>query len=154
MTKELEAQLTAVAGARALYAQAIDERTAAEAAMDKTPEWGEYIAAGGRLRQVKQIVDAAESAAKEAIIAHYEDTKDKKPVAGAQVKLYDTLSYPPDVALLWAMDKRMETVLRLNKRPFEAVIKTVKPKFLTIEKKPRAQLARDLSSYIQEDVEK
>lgn len=85
----------------------------------------------------------AEQDLRDSAITFYRETKNKAPVPGVEVKIYQVLSYDPKQALNWAMEKKM--ALKLNKKLFEHLAITVEDiPFVEIKEEPRATIATDL----------
>jgi len=85
----------------------------------------------------------------------FQQTGDKKPSAAVQIKEYTVLVYDEDVALEFCRTS-MPDVLKLDKRLFEKVARTLKElpvakpdlDFVTVTVEPRASIASDLSAWL------
>lgn len=96
--------------------------------------------------EAKVAREQAEEAMRSAALAEWEQTKDRKAIGGAEVKLYDVLDYPDADALAWAKESGL--CLVLDKKAFEKVAKATPLPFVTTRQEPRVSLASDLSAIV------
>lgn len=97
-----------------------------------------------------QKVLAAQAAAEEAnvkalTLVAYQGTDEKKPAAGVEVKLFDTMEYAPADGFAWAKSTGLALVPEsLDVRAFEKIAKATPLPFVTYGQEPRVTIASDL----------
>lgn len=72
-----------------------------------------------------------------------------KDLGGVQIKVFTNLEYDEQAAVNYCLEHQHATLLKLDKRGFEKVAKELKPEFVKIEEVARAQIATDLSNYLE-----
>lgn len=91
------------------------------------------------------MLEQAEAALKALTLAHYEQTGEKKPVVGVQVKEITALDYDKAVAFEWAKERKMAVVPEsLDVKAFEKIAKATPLDFVTEIVTPRAEIASKL----------
>ncbi len=141
-TETLQEQVRRVAEAR----RVLEERKAAfgvkeKAFLDENADLTKQVVLGA------SAVAQAESALRALVLAHYEMTKEKKPVAGVEVKIKSGVEYDAKQAFAWAKEKGIAIVPEaLDEDAFEKVIGAlpVAPDFVRFTEKPEAQIAKNL----------
>lgn len=117
-----------------------DKRSAFEATI------ADIAADANRLRVERE---AAEGALKALTLAHFEQTGEKKPVAGVQVKEIVALEYDKAVAFEWAKERKMAVVPEsLDVKAFEKIAKATPLDFVTEIVTPRAEIASKLDAEV------
>lgn len=93
------------------------------------------------------VATETEAALRALVLAHYEMTKEKKPVPGVEVKEKVTLSYVEKDALEWARTTRMALLPEsLDAKAFEKIAKATPLPFVVEVTTPQAQIAKDLEA--------
>lgn len=148
MSHTLRAALRSVADARA------NAFAASEALRLKRERFDtENVALVEYVVRLRAEVDEAEREAKALIASHYEATKETRPVAGAEVKLFSTMSYDDAVALAWARETKMALVPEsLDRKNFEKIAKATPLPFVTYGQEPRVTIASQLNAALLTDV--
>jgi hypothetical protein len=72
-----------------------------------------------------------------------------KDLGGVQIKNFTVLEYDEQEAVNYCLEHQHATLLKLDKRGFEKVAKELRPEFVRIEEVARAQIATDLSDYLE-----
>jgi len=100
------------------------------------------------------LVDDLTAQVRQAALAAFEQTGDKKPNAAVQIKEYVLITYE-DAAALEFCRKVAPNALKLDRRAFEKIAKLgieaggqFAPDFVTVTKEPRASIASDLSPWL------
>ena len=124
-----------------------EEIEAVETAIAETP-LGHRLAA---LRTVylpglRSAVQVAEDAARDAALATYEHTGDKKVHPDITIRVYQVAVYDTGQALDYAR-AHLPTALRLDARTFEKVAKAIELDFVTWHDDARPAISKDLSKY-------
>jgi hypothetical protein len=104
-----------------------------------------------RQKQLLEIKDKAESILRERAVDFYNETKNKLPAPGVEVKLYQVLNYEEPKALEWA--KQSGIALKLDTKAFEKVVKAMdfasgRPDFVEIKEEARCTIATDLAKVL------
>ena len=98
-------------------------------------------------RGATAMLEQAEAALKALTLAHYEQTGEKKPVTGVQVKEITGLDYDKAVAFEWAKERKMAVVPEsLDVKAFEKIAKATPLDFVTEIVTPRAEIASKLDA--------
>ena len=96
------------------------------------------------------LADQAEAALRALVLADFEQTGDKKPVEGVEVKSFETLSYDATDAFAWAKQTGMAvTPEALDVKAFEKIAKATKLDFVNVVVEPKVTIARDLSAVLE-----
>lgn len=101
----------------------------------------------------EQAIAAKEGLIRDAAVCAFVDTGQKQPVAGVVIKHFTALVYAVDAATNWAR-ANMPTLLALDKVRFEKAARAgiLSPDApVSIIDDPRAQIASDLSGYLEEE---
>jgi hypothetical protein len=90
---------------------------------------------------------------REVALEEYDESQ-VKDLGGVQIKTFTSLEYAEGAAILYCMnhqEKKLQEMVsyKLDKRGFEKIAKELKPEFVTIKEEPRAQIATDLSEYLE-----
>ena len=144
--EQLREQVRRVAEARRRLAES--EAAFAEREQAFTDANAELLA---QMKVDTDLVGQAEGTLRALTLAHYEQTKEKKPVEGVQVKEITTLSYSETEALAWAREKRLALKPEsLDVKAFEKIVAALveKPRFVLEVVTPRADITRDLSAVL------
>jgi hypothetical protein len=147
---ELKEKVKCLAKTRSVQEEYKSEITELKAEMDASP-------LGKRLKQVyqylevaKEDVASAEVKVREAAMDAYQNTDNKKPHGAVQVKMHTTVVYEQDAAFDYARN-HLPQALTFNRRKFELAAKVLDLDFVTVLKEPRVSIARDLSSYLNDN---
>ena len=84
----------------------------------------------------------AEVALRELAVKITEETGDKKPAPGVEVKEVQKMDYDDKVALDWAKEHGL--ALKLDETKFKSIVKADTPDFVTITTEYKAYLSKDL----------
>lgn len=90
----------------------------------------------------------AEELLRKMAVAGYLQTGAKQLGPGVSVKVMKALSYDPDKAYEWAVEKKL--ALKLDATAFEKIAANSKIDFVAIQDDPRAQLATDLDAALKQ----
>ena len=134
--------------------QAKAERIALMESFQSTPEWQETYR---REKVAAEYVENLENLLKGLAIetSELESPNNKHPFPGVTVKDVTSFVYDPKQALNWCKSN-LPTALKLDAKPFEAVVKVggiIPEDIAHIEIVKRADIAADLSKYIPADPE-
>src|SRR3954471_15841406 len=134
----IRAALRTLADARVSASDAADELKALQAAFN-----AQHITLIERVARTRDAAAEAEGEARALVEQHFRTTKERKPVSGAEIKLFKLYKYSADRAFEWAKEKGLCLVPEsLDVRAFEKLV-TVQPlDFVTITEEPRAQIAK------------
>ncbi|KKN15548.1 hypothetical protein LCGC14_0984930 [marine sediment metagenome] len=101
------------------------------------------------LGQKEEDLTKAEEALREAALAQYAVTKDKKPMPGCGIRIQDKLEYDPHEALAWAYEH--QCALALVTKEFEGVVSALValPSFVTRKTVTTATLAQDMAGVVE-----
>ena len=93
----------------------------------------------------RQAVEKWEGVLREQALFHYEETGDKAPCDGVQVKIFTKYVYDPDKALEWAQAHKIALVPEsLDKKAFEKIAAVQPIEFVEKKEEPQAQIASKL----------
>lgn len=95
---------------------------------------------------MRSAVQASEDAARDAALALYEQTGDKKVHPDISIRVYQVAVYDTGQALDYAR-AHLSTALRLDSRTFEKAAKAIELDFVTWHDDPRPAITKDLSKY-------
>ena len=150
-----EEHLPILARARADYDLAKADLDARRAAFDA--EHAEQIA---RVADLKTALEVSEQQIRDAAVRFFDETGDKKPAPGVEIKLWDGVTYDPSAARTWCL-VNMPALLVLNAAAYEKLFREVvssktlssvivgMPGLLITDSK--ASIARDLSQYLKDE---
>ena len=88
----------------------------------------------------------AEGALRARAVEVYNQTGNKKPAPGVEIKMFTKLTYDEVEALKWASEHWI--ALKLDKAVFEKIAKAAPPDFVAVTQEPQATIATDLSRYL------
>jgi hypothetical protein len=98
------------------------------------------------LADEKKAVEAAEANARALLLVHYNATKEKAPVEGAEVKLGKVYKYSVERAFEWAKKTGMCLIPEsLDEAAFLKIAKATPLPFVTVEEERKAFLATKLN---------
>lgn len=140
----LEQLLMDVSVARRVASAADDVVAARRAVAELTPEWLAYETAREDASACKDVLGAAEAAARIAILAEYEKTQNKAPAKGAGVRVLRKPTYALSDALAWCR-ANAPALLTVDEKAFVKANLPGAP--ITWIETPSATLAADLSMY-------
>mgnify|MGYP001340786705 CR=1 FL=1 len=98
-------------------------------------------------RGAEQELAAQETRLREMGLERFQETGDKKPGFGVEVKMFSEPRYEQDQALEWAVEHKL--ALTLDKKAFEGIAKHGAIPFVRFEQVYRAQIASDLSKALE-----
>lgn len=141
----MKEQAQALAQARAAYGEL------AAIYDSQKREWEESVAElAGYVADAKAAIQAAESALRDAGLAHYKaHPESKKLPFGLGVRVTQSLVYDTDTAQKWAFTHRSD-LLTLDKKEFEKVAKVTPLAFVTVEEVPTVTIPSDTAKLLAE----
>jgi hypothetical protein len=139
--KVLEEYIKTVAEARKNY------DTINELLKSKKAEWEEQNAELiSTVKESAVIMSEAEIQLREATVKIFNETGNKAPATGVNIREVTKYDYDPTLALKWA--KSHDMALKLDDTAFKKIIKADAPDFVTVTTEPQATIATDLSEYL------
>lgn len=140
---DLNTMITTLARVQLDYTRAKDELDAKRAAWE-----AEHQTELDTLATLKDTAAKLNDAVRDAAVAEFSTTGNKKPHPAITVKMFTAYSYDEDVATAWALDNA-PGLLVLNNKEYEKVLKTGALAGMpgTVDETPKATVARDLSEY-------
>ncbi len=84
----------------------------------------------------------AETTLKQMAVDLYDQTQNRRPAPGLEVKLFQVLEYPQKEALAWGLKTGLG--VKLDKDAFDKIAKVSPMSFVSIRMEPRCQIAEDL----------
>jgi hypothetical protein len=92
---------------------------------------------------------SAEAMLKASTLAHYEQTKETRPTAGVQVKLYAQLEYDLEKADKWTRDRGLARIPeKLDQGAFEKIAKATPIDFVVEKQVPKVTIATNLEKVL------
>ena len=147
MDKEKLVELAkGVAEKREAIVAAKELKLRSEGLMHESKEGLAFLAYSDQLEQTGAILVEAETALKSAILEVYEETSERKPLTGTEVKIFKSFKYDDAEALAWSKENSTG-FLALNKKVFEKMGPEMGGPVEVIET-AKCTLAKDLSSYL------
>ena len=119
-----------------------------QAKLEQTEEWIYLQQMKTTLSNIQSGIELMEKDVREVALAEYAENK-VKDLGGVQIKVFTNLEYDENTAVNYCLEHQHATLLKLDKRGFEKVAKELKPDFVKIDEVARAQIATDLSEYLQ-----
>jgi len=154
MSEQLRERLAEVARLRREVADHAERLRIEQAVLDDTPQ-AQIVAAMREMQ--KGMVGAlaeAETLAKQAALETYDETQDKRPLPGVEIKVFHKVYYNPKDALAWCRANAPNLLVldakRFEKGIIDGTLLDVPGAVAEIALEPRAQLASDLSEYEEE----
>lgn len=100
-------------------------------------------------REAKAAVTQAEADVRALGEAAYTATKEKKPIAGVEIKLFKVYTIDEEKGLAWARETKLCLVPeRLDLEAVKKVAVATPLPFVKVHDEPKAQIAKDLSAYL------
>ena len=147
---DLRERLAEVARLRREVAAHAEKLRIEQAVLDDMPQ-AQIVAAMREMQ--KGMVGAlaeAETLAKQEALAEYDETQDKRPLPGVEIKVFKVVEYEELAATMWCQSNA-PTMLKLDAKRFERFVKedilNIPAHVAKVVEEPRAQLASDLSEY-------
>jgi hypothetical protein len=92
---------------------------------------------------------SAETMLKASALALYQKTKETRPTAGVQVKIFKTLDYDPEKADQWTRKMGLARIPdRLDVKAFEKIARATPIDFVEEKQEPRVQISIDLEKVL------
>lgn len=123
------------------------ERTSAEELTTKTTQGMHFQLCTAHVESEQKVLTEAEDQLKSAVLEVYEETSERKPITGTEVKIFKSLRYDAAKALEWCREKATGLLI-VNKKPFEKTAVEMGAPVEVIEI-AKCTLAKDLSSYLE-----
>jgi len=118
-------------------------------AVEQLPAWRCYTEARVKVAAAKDATKAARAVVGDATLAAFKATGDKKPMAGASIRMFKRLIYRTEEVWNW-LAVNAPTYLVVDKKRFEKAVPTLQGVPATIEYEPRVAVSGDLSAYLRE----
>lgn len=133
-------------------ALALTQRTEAEARaqLEAIPEYREIVALSETCDAIRAEVAALEAEIREAAVAEFAASGNKKPWPGVGIREVTRLSYDPAVAREWCLTQA-PALLMIDKRQFEKVAPSLPGAPVEVTKEAQATIATDLGEYLAGD---
>lgn len=153
LEKEIKDKLKELAHTRWLLGHRKQELSEAQEALEETPQFAEVTDLVNEINTYNQAeanlkADIGVASIRLSELSEYED---RKPVSGVQIKEFTTIEILDEKkAKVWAADNAPDT-LTLSASKFNKVAKVLNLDFVEIGKEYKAQVASDLSEYLDED---
>lgn len=136
----------------AAYRQELAEAKAHQAQLEtdlaNTAEWARLDQHRTYTANVKQNLEQAETALRDAGWQAYQDTGDKAPHPAIKIKLFTVLKYDLGRAKDYCI-AHLPNALKLDARTFEKAAPALGLDWVEEAKEPRAEIAGDLSAYLE-----
>jgi hypothetical protein len=97
--------------------------------------------------ETRKVIADLESQIRTEALAVYAADGNKRPHTAVSIKEFTVLDYDPKLALEYCVT-HWPAALKLNATAFEKISKIARPEFVTEHVEPRAQIATDLSRYV------
>lgn len=147
MDKEKLVELAkGVAERRQEFEDAKQEKVSAERVLAETKEGKHLQWCVEDLANEQAVLSGAEDQLKSAVLEVYEETSERKPITGTEVKIFKSLKYDAAKVLEWCREKATGLLI-VNKKPFEKTAVEMGAPVDVIEE-AKCTLAKDLSSYL------
>jgi len=140
-----------VAQARKVAAQHKERAEYQEALLQATPAYRELLRLQEATQVAKTLLAENEAAYRAQMLAALEATGEKKH-PGGQVKTIKSYEYDEALAVTWALEHGHANLLKVDASGFKkdvAASDRLRPDFVTVVEKPRAELASDLSQFLE-----
>ncbi|MFN3077717.1 MAG: hypothetical protein ABT940_12735 [Alphaproteobacteria bacterium] len=124
------------------------KKSEASAAIEASKEYEAYTLAKFWVEELDAQIENREHWLRGEALLMFEASGTKQPHPAVTVKLFDVLSYENGRALAYCIN-HLPTALKLDKAAFERAAKAIPMGFVTVTKEPRAQIAGDLSAYLE-----
>jgi len=122
---------------------------AMQAEIDKTPLGIRLGVCQESLTTLREQASLLESQAREAALAVYAETGNKKPADGVGIRVYQRLRYDVAEVMAWCKEHAPVFVIEtLDKKPFEKAAPDMAGAPVIVEEEPTATLGKDLSAYL------
>jgi hypothetical protein len=148
MSIKIDTMLFELAELRKKYKEAQDAAKRTQEVLETEPLWQKVQSFKTDAAEVGELVSKLETEIRNVAIYEYIDNG-IKDLGGVQIKVFSTLEYDENTAVNYCLEHQHANLLKLNKTGFEKVAKELKPEFVTIKEEPRAQIATDLSEYLE-----
>lgn len=140
-----------VAQARKAAAQWKERAEYQEARLQATPAYQELLKLQEAAQVAKTLLAENEAAYRAQMLAAFEATGEKKH-PGGQVKTTKSYEYDEALAVTWALEHGHTNLLKVDASGFKkdvAASDRLRPDFVRVVEKPRAELASDLSEFLE-----
>ncbi|MFA5714430.1 MAG: hypothetical protein WC998_01650 [Candidatus Paceibacterota bacterium] len=133
---------------REKHQEAQDAAKRAQEVLETEPLWQKVQSFKTDAAMVGELVSKLETEIRNEATLDYLDNG-IKDLGGVQIKNFTVLEYDEQEAVNYCLEHQHATLLKLDKRGFEKVAKELRPEFVRIEEVARAQIATDLSDYLE-----
>ena len=148
MSIKVDTMLFELAQLRKKHQEAQDAAKRTQEVLETDPLYQKVQSFKTDAAQISELVDKLETDIRNVSVGEFTDNG-VKDLGGVQIKIFVTLEYDEDEAVNYCLEHQHANLLKLNKTGFEKVAKELKPEFVTIKEEPRAQIASDLSEYLE-----
>lgn len=147
-TTYAQAKLAEVAHLRQAKNDILDELNKLQAIINATPEGQAVANLVATLRTLNERLTMAEQETRNAVLGAFQETGERKPVPGAEVKMFATVNITDErAAMTWAI-QHVPAAVSLDTKKFGAAVKNLELPFIEVGEEPRGQIASDLSEYL------
>lgn len=153
MSENLVSLLQNLAQINKLMAIRLETKKIAEEALKKTPEYYIVQADQIELKNLQEQQTELQNAVKELAydLSKVTDFEDRKPATGVEIKRFETVEITDEQqAKVW-LATNAPTCLSIKKSDTDKVLKVVQTGFSKLNIEYRAQIASDLSAYLDKE---
>lgn len=141
--------LRQLAAARVAMQSAKRQLAVQEATLEQSALYRAVVLARDWVRASQQDVDELTDQVRAEALAAFQETGNKQPWPGVQIKMYSKIEFSEEEARAWCFDYA-GSLLKLDTRAFQRAAPALPDAPITITKEPRATIASDLSMYQKE----
>jgi len=147
-TTYAQAKLREVANLRQAKADIQEELRKLQEIINATPEGQAVANLVTTLRTLNERLTMSEQETRNAILGAFQETGERKPVLGAEVKMFATVKITDERAAMgWAI-QHVPSAISLDQKKFGAAVKNLELPFIEVGEEPHGQIASDLSTYL------
>lgn len=156
MTEQIEEQIsiiraiTVLAKVNKRHQERVKATAAAKKKLEESELYKEYEKAQNAAKSTSNLVDSLKALIREQALREFEETGDKTPVKGVQIKSFSIVSVTDDkTAKKWAAENA-PLLLSLDLNKFRKAVENLDLPFVVKGVEHRAEIASDLSMYLPE----
>lgn len=144
---DIQESISKLALARQIEAKCKADVADIQAELEASALWRVLTERKADLKAAQKAASAQYDYVRELGVTTYDETGDKKVHPAVTVKMYTILTYDSADALEYARE-HLPGALKLVTRAFEKAAKVLDLDFVAINQEPRADIAKDLSKYL------
>ena len=148
MSIKIDTMLFELAELRKKHQEAQESVKRAQEVLETEPLWQKVQSFKTDAAMVGELVGKLETEIRNEATLDYLDNG-VKDLGGVQIKIFTTLEYDENTAINYCLEHNHAKLLKLDKKGFEKVAKELEPDFVKINEVARAQIASDLSGYLE-----